>query len=95
MIFADLDYDCSYDEAHAGLDQILRANFMVVESGHQGDSWFAVHDGAEPVAIDTFYSMRHQVKSTVPGPHVERVLEVLARYYRLQRRERPEPEPHE
>lgn len=95
MIFAEIDYTCSYDEAHEGLENILREHFRHVESGHQGDSWFWVHEGGKKVAIDTFSAMRHQVKSEASGAHVERVVEVLQRYYRVSVKEPPEPEGHE
>lgn len=95
MIFAELEYECSYDEAHEGLASILHANFTAVESGHQGDSWFWVHDGAAKVEIDSFSAMKHQVKSKVAGPHVQRVLDVLGRHYRVRMKEPPEPEGHE
>jgi len=95
MIFAELDYECSYDEAHEKLEAILRGHFPAVESGHQGDSWFWVHEGALKVEIDTFTSMRHQVKSAEPGPHVQAVLDVLGRHYGVLEKIPPEPEGHE
>jgi len=95
VIFAELKYKCNHDEAHEGLDEVLRKNFLVVESGQQGDSWFWVHDGEVKVAIDTFISMRHQVKSEAIGSHVHMVLDVLGRHYPLLMTFPPEPEGHE
>lgn len=95
MIFAELEYDCSYDDAHDDLVAILRKHFVEVESGHQGDSYVWVHDGGTRVAIDTFSSMKHQVKSASPGAHVQRVLDVLGPHYRLCLMEPPAPEGHE
>ena len=95
VIFAELDYDCSYDEAHDQLSSVLRRSFSMVEDGHQGDSWIWVHDGSVKVAIDTFSSMKHQVKSELPGEHVQRVLDALGRHYRLLIKNPPEPEGHE
>lgn len=95
MIFAELNYDCSYEEAHDGLEAVLRRNFSAVESGHQGDSWFWVRFGDGKVAIDTFTSMRHQVKAEARGPHVQLVLDLLAQHFPLLIYEPPEPEGHE
>lgn len=95
MIFAELNYECSYDEAHDGLKSLLHRHFSSVESGHQGDSWFWVHFDEGKVAIDTFSSMKHQVKAENRGPHVQRVLDLLEQHYPLSICEPPEPEGHE
>ena len=95
MIFAELDYACSYEEAHDGLPALMSRHFIRVESGFQGDSYVWVHDGGARVAIDTFTSMKHPVKSASPGVHVQRVMDVLGRHYVLHLREPPEPEGHE
>lgn len=95
MIYAELEYEGSYDDVHDELVSLLKENFTAVESGHQGDSWIWVLDGVEKVAIDTFTSMKHRVKSDVPGPHVQRVLDVLERRFRLRIKHPPEPEGHE
>jgi hypothetical protein len=95
MIFAELDYECDYNDVHDELVALLRKVFPEVEDGQQGDSWIWIHEGAEKVAVDTFTSMRHQVKSARPGPLVRRVIEVLQRVYRLEIHEPPLPEGHE
>ncbi len=38
-------------------------------------------DGDDKVAIDTFSSMKHQVKSYTHGPHVQRAIDVLRAKY--------------
>lgn len=95
MIFAEMIYDGEYGELHGELLSLLIRAFRNVESGHQGDSYIWVLDGAERVAIDTFSSMKHQVKSPRPGPHVQAVIDVLRRKYELRIYERPELEAHE
>lgn len=90
MIFADLEYLGSYDDAHDGLVRLLRLHFTRVEAGHQGDSWIWVEDGAAKVMVDTFSAMAYQLKSDASGEHVQRVLEILGAHYRLRLRQPPE-----
>lgn len=52
-------------------------------------------DGAERVAIDTFSSMKHQVKSHKAGLHVQEVINALLKKYNLHIYEKPEVEGHE
>ena len=52
-------------------------------------------DGEVKVAIDTFSSMKHQVKSEKPGRHVQKVIEALQLKYKVKVYERPELEGHE
>jgi len=95
MIFAELDYASDYGAVHDELLEHLRQAFHNVESGHQGDSWIWILDGEEKVAIDTFSSMKHQVKSRRAGPHVQAVIDVLLRKYALRIYEVPQLEGHE
>jgi hypothetical protein len=68
---------------------------LLVESGIQGDSWIWILDGGEKVQIDTFTSMKHQVKSAKPGPHLQNVIEALRGTYQMKVYESPMPEGHE
>ena len=95
MIFAELDYACGYDEVHDELVALLKANFATVESGHQCDSWIWVLDGEEKVAIDSFSSMKHQLKSVAAGAHVQNVISLLAGQYKLKIKSPPKSEGHE
>ena len=95
MIFAELQYAQHYSDLHDELLALVLRHFSRVESGHQGDSWIWVLDDGEKVAIDTFTSMRHQVKSASPGPHVQNVIEALRLKYRLVVYDPPELEGHE
>lgn len=96
MIFAELRYEADYSDIHFELVEYLRLSFPKLESGLQGDSWIWIYDADEKVAIDTFSSMKHQVKSeSTEGQLVKRVMDVLSAQYELTEYERPELEPHE
>ena len=95
MIFAELQYDQSYYEVHEPLVALLGRHFPNVESGLQGDSYAWVLDNGQKVAVDTFTSMHHQVKSPKPSSLVNQVLAVLARQYQLRILDPPEFEAHE
>lgn len=95
MIFAEMEYPGSYEQIHGELVAFLSKHFFRVESGLQCDSWVWILDGAEKVAIDTFTSMKHQVKSPKPGPHVQAVIEALLTNYTLKVCDEPELEAHE
>ena len=96
MIFAEIHYEQHYSEVHAELVDILSSKFPDLESGLQGDSWLWIFEGDEKVAIDTFYSMQHQIKSSSrTGALVHKIIEVLAPHYNIAVYPEPEPEPHE
>ena len=95
MIFAEMIYDACYEDVHPKLHAFLVEHFSNVESGLQGDSYFWVKDGEERVAIDTFTSMRHQIKSSRAGTHVQNVLEKLATIYEMKVYAQPVLEGHE
>ena len=96
MIFAELEYEPHYSELHAELVELLEANFTESQHGPQGDSWIWIFDGDEKVAIDTFSSMEHQVKSdSKEGRLARQVLAVLGEHYQVNEYAEPELEPHE
>lgn len=95
MIFAEFDYPEHYSEFHNRLARHLQATCQHVESGLQGDSWFWVLDGGQKVELDTFYSMKHQLKSAQDGPHVRRLIASLEREFTLRVYAQPGLEPHE
>jgi len=95
MIFADLEYAGRYEEMHDGLCSFLRTRFSRVEAGLQCDSWIWVHIGSEKVAVDTFTSMTHQVKSCRAGKHVDDVIAALKEQFTVVVYNQPEWEAHE
>lgn len=92
MIFAELMYSGRYEDFHDELLAFVRERFEEVESGIQGDSWIWITYRGERVALDTFTSMRHQVKSRKPGLHVEKVIAALKEKFAVNEYARPEPE---
>ena len=95
MIFAEMEYQEHYSDFHAELVAFVAAHFSQVQSGLQGDSWIWILDGDEKVSIDTFTSMRHQIKSPKAGAHVKRVIEILLPKFEMKVYEEPELEAHE
>jgi len=77
MIFAEIDYPESYAEMHSAIVRLMEGRFSRVQSGLQGDSWIWIAGASEKVSIDTFSSMKHQVKSRAAGPHVVKVIDAL------------------
>lgn len=95
MIFAELADRSPYWELHTELVAFLTSHFPQIQSGLQGDSWIWILDGEEKVSIDTFTSMKHQIKSDKPGPHVQKVIEVMRLRYAVNVYGTPELEAHE
>ena len=96
MIFADLDYEGDYWDHHDRIVALITRQFANVESGHQCDSWIWVREGEHKVAVDSFSSMKHQVKSrTRNNPLVAKVISCLKTKYDVRVFEEPEVEPHE
>ena len=56
MIFAELQYDQPYSDAHSSLVTLLGRHFKNLESGLQGDSWIWILDNGLKVSVDTFSS---------------------------------------
>jgi len=95
MVFAEMRYEKHYSDFHAELLAFVDHQFSRVQSGLQGDSWIWILDGEDNVAIDTFTSMKHQIKSPKAGPHVQRVIEALRHQFELNVYEEPSLEAHE
>jgi hypothetical protein len=95
MIFAEMDYSDEYWDFHEELKAYISSSFERWDSGLQSDSWFWIFDGDQKVAIDTFSSMKHQVKAPNPGPLVQRVIEALQLKYKVNVYAKPEFEGHE
>jgi hypothetical protein len=95
MIFAEMEYPDEYWGFHEELKEFLCNHFSRVESGLQSDSWFWIFDGGQKVALDTFSSMKHQVKSDKAGQHVQQVINTLLLKYKVKVYAEPELEGHE
>lgn len=84
MIFAELQYEQHYSDIHFELVEHLQVKFPDIQHGLQGDSWIWVFSGDEKVAVDTFSSMKHQVKSeNSKSKLVRRVIKSLSERYQL------------
>jgi hypothetical protein len=95
MIFAEIDYPDDHWTFHEKLKEFLQSHFLRIESGVQGDSWFWIFDGEQKVAIDTFSSMKHQVKSGKTGKHVQQVIAALQLKFKVKVYAEPKWESHE
>ena len=96
MIFAEMEYQSDYSEFHLELVTFIESNFSNVKSGLQGDSWIWIFEGNDKVAIDTFLSMKHQVKCESSNSQlINKVIQTLSRKYKLHIYDKPELEPHE
>ena len=95
MVFAEMEYQKHYSDFHPELLGFISKHFSQVQSGLQGDSWIWILDGEEKVAIDTFTSMKHQVKSAKAGIHVQKVIDTLMRQFEVKVYEEPTLEGHE
>lgn len=95
MIFAEIEYQKHYSDFHAELLAFVGKHFSQVQSGLQGDSWIWILDGEEKVAIDTFTSIKHQIKSPKAGAHVGKVIETLLRQFEMKVYEEPKLEANE
>lgn len=95
MVFADLKYSGTYEDAHEDLYTFLRSRFDRVEGGLQGDSWIWIWFDEHKVAVDTFSAKTHQIKSSRSGSHVEIVIEALKQKYNVAVYPQPVIEPHE
>jgi len=89
MVFAEMEYQKHYSDFHAELLAFVDRHFSRVQSGLQGDSWIWILDGKEKVAIDTFTSMKHQIKSP------KAVVETLRHEFQVRVYQKPELEAHE
>lgn len=93
MILAEMVYQQDYDEFHHELVVFMKTRFVSVEHGLQGDSWIWIVENDEKVAIDTFSSMKHQIKSSAAGRQLgSKVIDYLKTEYTIVVYDTPELE---
>ncbi|WP_339723613.1 hypothetical protein [uncultured Paraglaciecola sp.] len=96
MIFGKMEYENDYSDFHDELVNYLKTRFEPVKSGLQGDSWIEISENNETVTVDTFLSMKHQIKSSkVDSTLVKMVIDYLCLKYKVVVFSSPEIEPHE
>jgi len=82
VIHGEIVTDESYYNIYPSLLELLTKNFTVIESGIQGDAYICVKYEDELVMLDTFSSMKFQIKSNMTGGRLlEQVITVLENYY--------------
>lgn len=85
MILAAIRYEQHYADFHSELVDFISANFSEVQHGLQGDSWIWIFEGDEKVEIDTFSSMKHQVKCDSENSQLlQKVISRLSAQYDLE-----------
>jgi len=96
MIFAEFIKEQDYYLFYYELVDFMKEKYENVESGLQGDAWIEITKGQEKVTIDTFTSMRFQIKyRLVGGLLLEDVISKLKNEYQIHVFDKPEPEVHE
>lgn len=95
MVFAEIQYTPPYADMHETMVRLLGGHFEHIESELQSDSYIWVRAGEQRVEVDTFTSMRHEVKAWGPSELLDRVLEVLSLEYMLWIFDPPVREGHE
>ncbi len=76
--------------------EVLRNNFLKVDSDKQSDSWIWIHDNEMKVSIDTFTNNRFEVKANEQSYLLlNRVLVVLNLKFSLKIYSTPKFEVHE
>ena len=90
MIFAEMVNSEDYGDIHDELVAYLKTSFSEIQHGHQGDSWILITYRNEKVWVDTFTSMKHQIKPAQNGALVQKVIATLSVQYPLRIYETPE-----
>ena len=95
MIFAEIESDKDVASRHSELAHALHSRFTNIRSGLQGDSWFLIIAEGGDVMVDSLTSMRHQIKSSDPGAHVQEVIGALREVFKIRVFDSPVSEMHE
>jgi hypothetical protein len=96
MIFGEIETSESYYDFYGELLEFTKRHFKNVESGLQGDAYIWITNEGEKVSLDTFSSMRFQIKADVAsGSLVKEVINAVKAQYPVQIYCEPIPEGHE
>ena len=96
MIYGEIENNDSYYDFYHELLAYIRYFFQDVESGLQGDAYIWIKEKDEKVALDTFTSMRFEIKTDIKnGKLVHKVIEALQKKYPVKVYDKPELEAHE
>ena len=96
MIYGEIETDKSYFAFYDELLAYVKKNFKDVESGFQGDAYIWIKNPNGKVSLDTFTSMRFEIKSDKNnGTLVQDVIKTLQKQYPLSLCTKAELEAHE
>ena len=96
MIFGEIETSESYDNFYGELLEFMKRHFKKVESSLQGDAYIWITSEGEKVSLDTFSSMRFQIKADVAsGSLVKEVINAVKMQYSVQIYCEPITEGHE
>ena len=96
MIFGEIENSDSYYDFYDELRAYVEKHFQHVESGIQGDAYIWIINEDQKVSLDTFSSMRFQIKSNaISSTLLEAVINALRKKYSILLYREPETEGHE
>lgn len=87
--YAIIEHEDSYDVFYDELLSYLRNNFSNVKSGLQGDAWIWIEQDDQKVALDTFYSMKFEIKSHTKDDLLLSVIDCVRKRYNVSLLETP------
>lgn len=93
MIVGEIVQEQHYADVFQDLLELISTVFANVDSGIQADAWIWIFENDEKVSLDTFSSMRFQIKvDKEPSVLLGKVLSVLEDKYKLYIYEEPDTE---
>jgi hypothetical protein len=85
MIIGEIESSDSYHDFYCELLEFMKIHFRNVESGSQGDAYIWITSKGEKVSLDTFSSMRFQIKANSSSNSlVKLVVNTLKKQYTVQ-----------
>lgn len=91
MVIGEIIHEQHYVDVFQGLLELINTMFENVDSGIQGDAWIWIFEEEEKVSLDTFSSMRFQIRvEKKDGQLLDKILSILESKYKLSLYEEPE-----
>ena len=96
MIIGEIESSDGYHDLYDKLLEFMKIHFRNVESGSQGDAYIWITNKTEKVSLDTFSSIRFQIKADASSSSlVKLVVNTLKKQYTVQLYPEPISESHE
>lgn len=96
MIIGEIESSESYYDLYGKLLEFIKIHFRSVESGLQGDAYIWIASEGEKVSLDTFSSMRFQIKANASSSSLAKlVVNALKKQFAVQLYPEPICESHE